>query len=310
MEGHWQSLRIAHHSRRLPPLFIKYQLGASAYTVLLTDLTYIWKESLSRKQIIKRAFELDTSIDPSEGYDQLGLLLQHLRSALDGQAATSRKLRSGQEERSLILELEVTLPVPLLPLCWHLHLTPADPDILRTELLLPCLATSSQRRSEVLSLYSLLKEKDYVITRLIDKLQASGLELTAVFPNLVPTRTSKANAREVLIKSVKSLQPFDENSWQEQFSSNIAENLDERDHGLPYACLPLKPLPVPQSHGVWWAKDTLDGDTTIADSKSYNTEQARSTYVDGRATDVDLPVGLTCLQDLLKTNGRVATYDN
>ena len=309
MEGQWQLLQIGHRSRQLPSLFIKYQSGLSTYTVLLTDLTYIWKEALSRKQIIKRAFELDTSIDPSEGFDQLTLLLQYLQSALDGRAATSRKLSSGQEERSLILELGITLPVPLLPLCWHLHLSPADPDVLRTELLLPCLKTSSQGRSEVLSLCSILKEKDYVITRLIDKLQASGLELTAVFPSLVPTRTSKANAREVLMRSVRGLQPFHENNWREQFSSNIAENLDEWDHGLPYACLPLKSFSVPQSYGVWWANATPDGDTFIADSSSSNTERARSTYVDGRATDRDLPVGLICRQDLLKTNGRVATYD-
>ena len=308
MEGQWQLLQLGHRSRRLPPLFIKYQFGLSTYTILLTDLTYIWKETLSRKQIIKRAFELDTSIDPSEGFDQMSLLIQHLRSALDGHAGTLRKLRSGQEERSLILELDITLPVPLLPLRWHLHLSPADPDIVRTELLLPCLATSSQRRSEVVSLCALLKEKDLVIARLIDKLQTSGLELTDVFPSLVPTRTSKANAREVLMRSVKGLQLFEESSWREQLSSTIAENFDVRDHGLSYACLPLKSLSVPESYGAWWANATSDGDTIIADSYSSDIERARPTYVDGRATDRDLPVGLICCQHLLKTNGKLATY--
>ncbi|MCJ1476321.1 hypothetical protein MMC13_004987 [Lambiella insularis] len=191
------------------PLLVKHEISSSAYTIHVTDLTHIWTESLDRKQIIRRAFDENVSIDPSEGPDQFRLLLQIIEKSLTGGPDTNLDARLVGEDSSLMLEITASLPPPLNPLVWHIHLTRAPQKLLSTELVLPCLRELSHGRTEVASLLVNIKEKDHVIGRLSDKLEAAGIELNTVFPSAAPGRRSKASLRESVPKSVKGLSVFD-----------------------------------------------------------------------------------------------------
>ena len=253
MGSQWQSLPLRATSSSVPPLFVKHRFGTSVYTVFLSDLTYIWTESLDRRQIIKRAFDQDTSIDPSEGSDQLSLLLQHIQNALEGKAGTSLAILPGLERGSLIVRASSTLPAPLSSLCWPLHLSQSAQGLLRTELLLPCLARLSQARLEVSSLLGHLKDKDHVISRLIDKMQASGMELNAVFPTSAPAKMSKANIRDSLTKSVKGLKAFDEMTWRRSLPNTaLEEPIDFREIGEP--SIPSSTFINEQAEENWWVQ--------------------------------------------------------
>ena len=227
------------------PLLIKYDFTATSYSIYLTDLSQVWSESLDRREIIRRALDAETSIDPSEGTDQLNLLLQKLQGAFVEQQESKLTLSWSGDDKNLLLEISASLPEPLRTLEWRSCLVPAPPSLLTTELLLPCLRQQVLFISETRSLLELLKEKDHVISRIVDKLQSTGIEMPAVFPGAAGLRSTKnANSREVAARTVKGLREFDEYKWrkdlrasfspptkiselvQNVFTNNMSESLD------------------------------------------------------------------------------------
>ena len=226
MDVQWRPLVLARESH-LPPFLFKLDISASAYIIHLTDLTHIWTESLDRKHIIRRAFDENASIDPSEGPDQFRLLLHNIQGALEGRAGTSLKVLLPKAADSLTLNVTAKLPSPLDPLIWPIRLTRAPEDFFFDEFLLPCLTSSRKLRSEVVSLVNHIKEKDKVIARLTDKLEATGIDLCAVFPSAAPSKRSKAATREVVINSVKGLREFDEKVWREAMAAGPEKDLKQ-----------------------------------------------------------------------------------
>ena len=210
----WQPLPLGAESD-LPPFLVKHDFKLSAYTIMLTDLTHIWTESLDRKKIIQRALGEDASIDPSEGPDQFKLLLQNIQEALEGREYTSLSIKPTNLASSITLELTAPLPHPLEPLRWRMDLSRAAEHVLSTEFVVPCLASLSDARSEVSSLLGLIKDKDHVIGRMMEKLEAAGIELAAVFPSAAPPKRSKVSARETVLSSVRGLKEFNELKWRD-----------------------------------------------------------------------------------------------
>lgn len=241
----WKPLAAVSNVGTDAPLLIKHTFTATSYNVYLTDLSYIWLESLDRRQIIRRALDAETSIDPSEGTDQLHLLLQKINGALVGQYESKLVLSWSGKDKELFLEISAPLPAPLRSLEWRLCLLPAPPAVLTTELLLPSLYQQALIISETRSLLESLKEKDHVISRLVDKLQSNGIDLSSMFPGAAGVRSTKnANSREVAARTIKGLGEFDESKWRKDlrtsfsppartselvenvFSSNISESLE------------------------------------------------------------------------------------
>lgn len=230
MASSWKSLNLSLADTNLPPLLVKYDFGPFHYNVFLTDLTSIWAESLERKQIVKRALILDTSIDPSENNEQLQLLLRNIQRALDGVDTTKLSLSRGKDLDQLDLSTTSPLPAPLKPLKWPFHLDPAPRDILTVELLLPCLSQLSTANAQIASLLRQLKGKDHVITRLTDKMQADGTDISKVFPGAAGIKIgTRQNVREIAGKSVKGLKLFDETEWRNEFIkiSGLSFNLPD-----------------------------------------------------------------------------------
>lgn len=221
--GGWKPLAAGSNVGTDTPILIKYSFNATSYSIYLTDLSQIWSESLDRRQIIRRALDAETSIDPSEGTGQLNLLLQKIQGAFAGQHEGNLVLSWSGKDKDLLLEISASLPAPLRSLQWRLHLVPAPPALITTALLLPCLRQQVFTTSETRSLLESLKEKDHVIRRLVDKLQSTGIELSAVFPGAAGLRSTKnANSREVAARTIKGLGEFDELKWRKDLRASFS----------------------------------------------------------------------------------------
>ncbi|MCJ1337213.1 hypothetical protein MMC09_002495 [Bachmanniomyces sp. S44760] len=226
----WRLLPCLRQSADLPILLVKYEFNNSGYSILLTDLVHIWAETLDRRNIITRAFQEDTSIDPSEGSDQLKLLLDHIEKALAGGPDTQLILSPGDGDRNLILHVTSSLPAPLLPLLWRLQLLFSQQSLLAEELLIPSLSQLSNVTCQIPSLVSLLKEKDRVISKLIDKLKAAGIDIPEIFPRAGPSKSgSRSSDRGIIVQSVKGLAEFDEALWQVEQTRSLEKGATLHD---------------------------------------------------------------------------------
>ena len=213
MAVHWKLLRGCESPSSSFPLLFKWELGATSYTLYLTDMVHCWSESLNRKQIVKRALDLDTSIDPSEDTGQMKLLLSKLQDALEGQTGSSLSIGEKTEDL-LVLEATASLPSSLPPLIWPFNSRLMPQESLYAELIVPCLGTLSHLQIQVSALITQLKEKDHVIGRLLGKLRSAGLELNTVFPSVPPpSKRSKGLPDTAMMNSVKGLKEFDEEAW-------------------------------------------------------------------------------------------------
>lgn len=220
MSGHpsWRLLPAT--APGIPTLLVSTAFTADSYAVHLSDLANVWVESLDRRPIIKRGMVEDTSIDPSDGPDQIRRMLELLRAAFDSgdpeHANTSLTLGRGDDGDSLVVHVTCVLPKPLKPFKWPMHLKKCPPSTIASELVLPMTQAHEARTREIDQLVSLLREKDAVINRLIDKLEATGTGLEHVFHALSGKRNVTRTAAG---ERVKGLAPFSE----VEFRSKAAE---------------------------------------------------------------------------------------
>src|SRR4029077_2193693 len=103
---------------------------------------------------------------------------------------------------------------PLLPLEWTLYLSKEPQTELTRHLLLPLLRNAAERERLEKSLLDHLKEKDWVLGKLLDKIESSGLDLSTVFPGTVSLRASKRGTTlSQAAKSIRGAAPFDAKAW-------------------------------------------------------------------------------------------------
>lgn len=193
----------------------------------------MWTETLDKKGILRRSLTEDTSIDLIDaGPDQWGVFLSKLSAAFDEtsgdhaltglsveSAATAAAAGSfssaGSGGRSLgeddlVLRITCVLPEPLAPLKWPVCLRKCTPAAAAGRLVVPLLVAQRGLTADVDDLVARLAEKDAVITRLVDKLEAMGAGLENVFHALPgKRRTTRAVAEE----KVKGLRVFREKDW-------------------------------------------------------------------------------------------------
>ena len=219
MASNWRFFFRCRAPEDLYPLLVKFETNGSGYSIHLTDLINIWSERVDRKDIVRRALDVDTSIDPSEGGDQLKLLLQNLAEAINGRPHTSLSLTK-TADNGLLLQATTSLPSPLPPLVWPFHLRSASPELFSHELVLPCLGSIVRSKSQVSSLLNQIKEKDNVIARLLLKLRSAGIEPNTVFPHISMQRRPKANMQEAIFNSTKGLGEFDEEKWRKSIDTS------------------------------------------------------------------------------------------
>lgn len=207
----WERLRLAYDS---PPLLFSFTSISDGYQLHITDLTHIWTEQCSRKAILKRAEEQNTTIDPSEDPEQLSVLLQKIGDALRGSPGSSIALNSGRLAGSLELAIVSKLPAPLKPLEWALRLSKETPSSSTRLLLLPMLRETAGYESRERALLDQLKHKDWVLAKLFDKIEAMGIDLGTVFPGISGLRGGRAGTTlDQAARHIKGVAPFDEKRW-------------------------------------------------------------------------------------------------
>ncbi|KAI0004690.1 XLF-domain-containing protein [Xylariaceae sp. FL0662B] len=209
----------------LPTLLISPRFSSSSYTLHVTDLANIWVETLDRRGILLRSLQENTSIDLSDGDpNQWSVFLSKLNAAFDPTEPdhhdTSLTLSASPDEATqdgLILNVTCVLPEPLKPLKWPVYLAKCQPVELASELVLPLIQAHHARTRENEDLIARLKEKDAIITKLADKLDALGTGLEYVFNALSGKRkTTRAMAEE----KVKGLAVFDERDWRSKVNAD------------------------------------------------------------------------------------------
>jgi len=198
----------------LPPILISTQFMPQTYTVHLTDLVHIWSESLDRQAIIQRSREEATSIDPSAGDDQFQIFISKLKLALEGDSATTLALTidKGTDRPSLTINISVSLPGGLAPLDWSMHLSASPPLELTNQLIMPLLSAQHQCMQEMTGLVGVLRDKDHLIQKLLDRLENQGTELSELFPQ-AGRKVGRKLDRKVAEERVKGLGLFDIDKW-------------------------------------------------------------------------------------------------
>jgi hypothetical protein len=221
----WKPLKFsAYAGTHLPPLLISATFALDSYSIHLTDLTHIWSESLTKRAIIRRSQEENTSIDPSDG-DQFKIFLDKLKLGLEGGKDTTLALTitADADRPSLILNITTNLPGGLAPLEWPVRLAAAPQSVLASQLTLPLLRAQQVRIREIAALAEVLKEKDHVIQKLADKLEEQGTELGQVFPQAAGKVGRKVD-RKRAEERVKGLGVFDMQTWRKGLSHEEAQD--------------------------------------------------------------------------------------
>ena len=221
MDSNWKHLPLSNSSTKV--LLYKIHFTSDSYAFQVTDLNHLWIESLSRKELVRRALTDDISIDLSDGSEQQRrLLFQHLSSALTGKPDTKLEIEKTTSDAVHILAT-TKLPGNLPPLEWKLTPCASTQATLAHEFVLPALQSIVQLKHQSASLIEQLREKDRVISKLISKLNTSGIELATAFSN-TQFKGSRTSSREAIAKAVKGLGEFDESKWRVANSSQEASD--------------------------------------------------------------------------------------
>lgn len=262
----WQRLSLSGREG-LPPLLYEYSGTSKGYEIYITDLTLLWSEQLSNRHIRKRADEDDTTIDPSEDSEQFKVLLQKIEEALCSSPGSSMALTSGAKADSLELHLTTKLPAPLRPLKWNMYLSKEPLTAATNHLLLPLLREEKDRESHQRTLLDQLKQKDWVLGKLFDKIEVMGIELSTIFPGTSGLRGArKETSLAQAAKYIRGVAPFDEQAWLDEMSksspeSGLTSNILKEVSGSDSASDLEKVHPPPDG---WW--ESLDIRSTAAAS--------------------------------------------
>lgn len=218
MPHRWHKLPGA-HEESVPLLLYKFIATSQGYEFYLTDLTHIWSERLDHGQILQKAEEKETSIDPSEDANQFSVFLQKIRDALGGVQSSGVEVAPGKSD-GLEITTTTELPGGLNSLQWTFVLSKEPPSEVTRHLLLPLVRSDQGHRRRERELLDYLSEKDKVLSKIFDKIDAS--QLTNIFPGVAGPRNARLKTSD-LLKSIKGASRFDESEWQKNFPAEESD---------------------------------------------------------------------------------------
>lgn len=220
LEPGWHELQIPSR-KECPKLFYLFTPSKDSLLLLLTDLISIWQCSLDKFGIIAEANRQHASIDPSDSDAQFNVLLSKLSQSLqDGQNTLARDDKRTSNDLHLITQSD--LPRPLRPLKWTFRISQQDTSELAERLLRPSLHEVSVSEAKITSLMDTIKEKDHIISRLLDRIGTSGVDLGLIFPSISGIASRKGGQLSVTDaqKHISGMAAFDENSWIKRFATD------------------------------------------------------------------------------------------
>jgi hypothetical protein len=221
----WQELQVPSR-RQCPKLFYFLETKPTSLTLFLTDLISLWESSLGEEGILFEAARQHTSVDPSVSRDQFQVLLAKIGKALSDGGQNVLVREGPKSAPALFLRTSVDLPRPLRPLRWTFQLTLQPASELAERILRPSLHEVAISERKIGSLMQLVRDRDHVISRLLDRIGTSSLDLGLIFPGVAGTRkgaaaVSVADAK----KHVPGMVGFDERQWARQFA--VDDDADE-----------------------------------------------------------------------------------
>lgn len=203
MQPEW---RLLPKSKATRPLLFRSSFEQSSYWLQVTDLSSIWSEDVSRDDIVRRAREVESDIHPEDDSSQMQILLDKLRSALEGEPGTSIFVRPLSSKLELFLG--IPLPGGLSELQWSMSLGKQPLSVLQSAVINPVVANVYLQQQQIEQLSNCLREKDEAIGKILDKVESLGLDFGTIFPNARLNR--KGNLRQQVLAQVKGLQVYDE----------------------------------------------------------------------------------------------------
>lgn len=249
----WRELQ-RETGRKCPKLFYKFVSSDEGYKLHFTDLIALWRAEASVEDIQDYAKITRTSIDPSDS-QQLQVLLSKLTKSLAEGTNTLRQTEDAGTE-AILLSTTVKLPRPLQPLKWDFYLEPKDAADLGETVLRPCLHEASEGRKKIESLIEFIEAKDRVISKLLEKIEGTSLDLSLVFPGITGVRARKGY---VTLKEAQShvpgLREFDVKQWKRGFQSDGPYTGFEND-GLYNLVTGNEKCPkhTSEQHQKWYSK--------------------------------------------------------
>ncbi|CAK7236445.1 hypothetical protein SBRCBS47491_009639, partial [Sporothrix bragantina] len=229
----WRALPATHPD--VPVLLIATEFGPASYAIYVTDLAHVWAERLERRDICMRAFQQDTTIDPSYDNEQMGVFLGKLQVALGTNNDPDASLSlAATADGNLVLHTTSVLPAGLQPLKWPIYLKKQPPTAIASDLVLPLIQNRAVLQRAMTQLVGALQEKDAVINKLVDKLEAMGTGVESAFPTLVSAAGGGGSSRRKITRAdmerrVRGLAAFDEAAFRKQMNSS--ENANGGDDG-------------------------------------------------------------------------------
>jgi hypothetical protein len=218
----WRTLSFSNGDGGTPKLLFKFVTSSDGFELYVTDILHCWRDSGDRTSIAKEAARTHSSIDPSEDVTQFQVLLSKLRDGLMGRNGGRCKIGSVAPDTAdthprlgFTLHSRIPLPPPLQPLHWRFDLLQEERMLLTRELILPALASELKHQTQIEDLKRRIEQKDHVITRLMDKIEQSSMDLSLVFPGYSSGR--KGLTAKQATKVVPGISKFDETVWEKDF---------------------------------------------------------------------------------------------
>lgn len=186
----------------------------------VTDLLNLWTCHVRRQTLVQKARDQETSIDPSESNTQFETFCSKLgESILNGQ--NNLQVNDWEDvERgvsSVVLTTTMELPKPLKPLSWSFQLEPQEPARFAKVITLAALEGLSQKETEMEQLFQAIKEKDHVISKLLDKIEGSAIDLGLLFPGITGMKSRRAHVTVAeASKHVPGMAAFERSHWIEK----------------------------------------------------------------------------------------------
>lgn len=209
-----------------------------------------------------RGWSENTTIDPSDTADNMAKFLSCLKTALDstqtGHQETSLRLSPAKSSDAGDDGLTINVKCPLRgfgPLEWPIYLKKMPSSAIASDLVLPLIQAHYDRKREVISLIQTINDKDAVLAKLTDKLDAMGTGLEHVFTALSGRKKASRSSAE---DRVKGLAAFSEREWKkalgvEDIGPNKVSDLVDTvfgDSGLEYRPM-MEPERSPELD-KWW----------------------------------------------------------
>lgn len=177
----------------------------SNYSVRVTDLSSVWSETLSRRQIKKRAEEVDCPIDADANLPDL---LERLQNALTVDSKTTEIVLHRRGDQ---LRLTTTESLGRVKLEWNFCLTALPYSAVACGLTLSLFSMVSYYQRCVQTLLEVIADKDTLVRQMNDFLRTSNL-------------TFKPNRRQGAFKK------FDRLEWLERCRDKAArEAMDSQE---------------------------------------------------------------------------------